>query len=72
MPRQYFFTLSARKPGNPPREMGCKGFKTYRQANDAANQASDAIAANSYKLTRFIIGHDGGADGRVIDNDVTL
>ena len=70
MPKQYFFEVSSRKKGNPPREMGSKGFTTYRKANDAANDAAIILKADNYKLKTFIIGSVGGSEGLVIYNDV--
>jgi hypothetical protein len=70
MPKEYFFEVSTRKRGNPPREMGSKGFRKHQQANDAANEAVIILEADNYTLKKLIVGSIGGPDGLVIHKDV--
>ena len=69
MPKQYFFRVTSRKKGNPQRVLITSGFKTYRQANEAANAAIIIVEADNYKLKRFVIGSTGGSEGPEIHND---
>jgi hypothetical protein len=69
---EYFFEISASKKASPIRKISLYGFRTWRLANNAANEALAAIQSDGYIMKIFRVGHNGGIEGRVLDNDINM